>query len=85
MIQPVSAWQCTDGRCFRDKEDATKHEIGIQNVALVACMRDLMTQHFEQNNRNPDWREYALDDALKFILDNRSLVIGLLNRYQPED
>lgn len=85
MIQPVSAWQCSDGRCFHDKEEANKHEIDIQNDEIEMSMRDLMTQHFEENNRNPDWREYALDDALKFILDNRSLVIGLLNRYQPEE
>lgn len=84
MLKEITAWQTTDGRCFARKEDAVKHEQALRNQKVYRDIRELMDQHFQANVRNPDWREYSIDNAMNAIIDNSQLVAHLLSTYVTE-
>lgn len=84
-IKPVSAFECTDGRVFRDREDALKHEQSLENTKIYQDVRALMIRHFKANNRNPIWAEYRIDNALNAIFDNHTVVAAMLKRYITQE
>lgn len=49
-------------------------------------LRQLMVKYYRENNRDIHrMSDYEVDNAIKFMIDNHTLVANTLNRFQPED